>query len=83
MPGICGIASPIITQQHQTLFLAMLKAQAYERCTTTETFGSPQVLMGCAEISLVLGQDDVPVPLKNPLQILAETVVREAGSYKG
>jgi len=41
------------------------------------------IIMGCTEISLVLGQNDVPVPLIDPLQILAETVVREAGSYRG
>ena len=40
--------------------------------------GAEAIIMGCTEISLVLGQGDLPVPLVDPLQILAEAVVREA-----
>ena len=39
---------------------------------------SEAIIMGCTEISLVLSQGDLPVPLIDPLQILAETVIREA-----
>ena len=42
--------------------------------------GADAVIMGCTEVSLVLGEDDLPVPQIDPLQILAEAVVREARS---
>jgi len=58
MPGICGIAAPTITEQHQTLFLAMLKAQAYEQCAAIEKFGSSTVIMGCAHLDQI-GQDKI------------------------
>lgn len=40
--------------------------------------GAEAVLIGCTEVSLVLNQNDLSVPLIDPLQILAEAVVREA-----
>ena len=42
--------------------------------------GVKAIIMGCTEISLVLSQDDLPVPLVDPLQILAEATLREARS---
>ena len=36
------------------------------------------IIMGCTEISLVLNQKDLSVPLIDPLQILAEVVVKKA-----
>lgn len=40
--------------------------------------GAEAILMGCTEISLVLDQEDLSVPVIDPLQILAEVVVIKA-----
>jgi len=40
--------------------------------------GAEAIIAGCTEVSLVLRQNDLPVPLIDPLQILAEAVIREA-----
>jgi len=40
--------------------------------------GAEAIIIGCTEISLVLRQEDVAVPLVDPLQILAEVVVNQA-----
>ena len=40
--------------------------------------GAEAIIMGCTEISLVLNQKDLSVPLIDPLQILAEVVVKKA-----
>lgn len=42
--------------------------------------GVEAIIMGCTEISLVINQDDLPVPLIDPLQVLAEAAVRAARS---
>lgn len=36
------------------------------------------IILGCTEISLVLRQKDLPVPLIDPLQILAEVTIRKS-----
>ena len=36
------------------------------------------VLCGCTEVSLVLKDGDIPIPVVDPLQILAETAVQVA-----
>ena len=41
--------------------------------------GAEAIIVGCTEISLVLSQEDLPVPLIDALQVLAEAVIREAG----
>ena len=40
--------------------------------------GAQAIIAGCTEISLVLQQKDITVPLIDPLDILARAVVREA-----
>jgi len=40
--------------------------------------GAQIVLCGCTEVSLVLKDGDIPVPVVDPLQILAETAVKVA-----
>ena len=40
--------------------------------------GSEAIIMGCTEISLVLSQEDLLIPLIDPLQILAEVTVKNA-----
>jgi aspartate racemase len=40
--------------------------------------GAEAVIIGCTEISLVLNQKDLPVPLIDPLQVLARAVVERA-----
>ena len=40
--------------------------------------GAEAIITGCTEISLVLSQEDLPIPLIDSLQILAAAVVREA-----
>lgn len=40
--------------------------------------GSEIILCGCTEVSLALKNEDVPIPLVDPLQILAETAVATA-----
>lgn len=40
--------------------------------------GAEAIIIGCTEISLVLSQEDLPVPLIDALQVLAEAVIREA-----
>ena len=40
--------------------------------------GAKAIIAGCTEISLVLNQENLPVPLICPLQILAEVVVKKA-----
>lgn len=40
--------------------------------------GAEVIILGCTEISLVLNQEDLSVLLINPLQILAEVVVKKA-----
>lgn len=40
--------------------------------------GAEAIIAGCTEISLVLRQKDITVPLIDPLDILAKAVVREA-----
>ena len=40
--------------------------------------GAEVIIIGCTEISLVLNQEDLSVSLINPLQILAEVVVKKA-----
>ncbi len=40
--------------------------------------GAELIILGCTEISLVLKQRDLPVPLIDPLQILAEVVIRKS-----
>ena len=42
--------------------------------------GAQAILLGCTELPLVLAQEDLPVPLIDPLQILAEVVVKKARS---
>lgn len=41
--------------------------------------GAELVILGCTEASLVLSQEDMEVPLIDPLQVLAEVVLRKAG----
>ncbi|MFC1985409.1 aspartate/glutamate racemase family protein [Chloroflexota bacterium] len=41
--------------------------------------GVEAILIGCTEISLVLKPEDLPVPLIDPTQILAEVAVKKAG----
>jgi aspartate racemase len=45
--------------------------------------GAEAVIAGCTEITLVLDQGDLPVPLIDPLQILAEVVVKKARVVNG
>jgi aspartate racemase len=40
--------------------------------------GVEAIIMGCTETSLVLRQQDLPVPLIDPLQVLAEVTTRQA-----
>jgi len=40
--------------------------------------GAELIILGCTEVSLVLRQGDLAVPVLDPLQILAETAVTEA-----
>ena len=40
--------------------------------------GAEAIIVGCTEISLVLNQEDLSVSLIDPLQILAEAVVKKA-----
>jgi len=40
--------------------------------------GAEAIIIGCTEISLVLSQKDSPIPLIDPLQILAAVAVRKA-----
>jgi len=40
--------------------------------------GAEAIVMGCTEISLVLSQKDLPIQVIDPLQSLAEVVVRKA-----
>ncbi|MCW4050860.1 MAG: amino acid racemase [Candidatus Bathyarchaeota archaeon] len=40
--------------------------------------GADAVLCGCTEVSLVLHDGDLPVPVVDPLQVLAEEAVRQA-----
>ena len=40
--------------------------------------GAEVIIIGCTEISLVLNQEDLAAPLIDPLQILAEVVVKKA-----
>ena len=40
--------------------------------------GAEAIICGCTEVSLVLKQGDLPVPVVDPLQILAEQAVRYA-----
>lgn len=40
--------------------------------------GAEAIIIGCTEISLVLNRGDLPVPLIDPLQILAGVVVKKA-----
>jgi len=40
--------------------------------------GAEAIIMGCTEISLVLKQENISVPLIDPLQILAEVIVKKA-----
>jgi aspartate racemase len=44
--------------------------------------GAEAIIIGCTEISLVLSQEDLSVPLIDPSQILAATVVRKARQTK-
>jgi len=40
--------------------------------------GAEAIIAGCTEVSLVLTQEDSPVPLIDALQVLAEATIREA-----
>ena len=40
--------------------------------------GSDAVLCGCTEVSLVLHDGDLSVPVVDPLQVLAEEAVKQA-----
>ena len=40
--------------------------------------GAEAIIVGCTEVSLVLTQEDLPVPLIDALQVLAEATIREA-----
>lgn len=44
--------------------------------------GAEAVIIGCTEISLVLSQEDLPIPLIDPSEILAASVVRKARQHK-
>ncbi|MBA7530790.1 Aspartate racemase [subsurface metagenome] len=44
--------------------------------------GAEAIVIGCTEISLVLSQEDLPIPLIDSLQILAAAVVRKARQRK-
>ncbi len=41
--------------------------------------GAEAIIAGCTEVPLVLNEDDIPVPLIDPLQILAEVSIVKAG----
>lgn len=40
--------------------------------------GATAIIAGCTEIPLILTESDLPIPLLNPLEILAQAVVRYA-----
>ncbi len=40
--------------------------------------GAEMIICGCTEVSLVLKEGDLPVPVLDPLQVLAEAAVAEA-----
>ncbi|MCX6649927.1 MAG: amino acid racemase [Candidatus Bathyarchaeota archaeon] len=40
--------------------------------------GAEMIICGCTEVSLVLREGDLPVPILDPLQVLAEAAVSEA-----
>ncbi len=40
--------------------------------------GAEMIICGCTEVSLVLKAEDLPVPVLDPLQVLAEAAVSEA-----
>jgi aspartate racemase len=40
--------------------------------------GAEMIICGCTEVSLVLKEGDLPVPILDPLQVLAEEAVAEA-----
>ena len=40
--------------------------------------GAEMIIFGCTEVSLVLKEGDLPVPILDPLQVLAEAAVAEA-----
>ncbi|MCX6654580.1 MAG: amino acid racemase [Candidatus Bathyarchaeota archaeon] len=42
------------------------------------TAGAEMIICGCTEVSLVLKEGDLAVPILDPLQVLAETAVAEA-----
>ena len=42
--------------------------------------GAGGIIAGCTEIPLVLSQGDIPVPLFNPVEILARAAIKEAKS---
>lgn len=44
-----------------------------------EEKGSEAVIAGCTEIPLALKQEDIAIPLINPLEILARRAIEEAG----
>lgn len=44
--------------------------------------GAEAIIIGCTEISLVLSQKDLPIPLIDPSQILAGVIVRKARQCK-
>ncbi len=41
--------------------------------------GAEAVIAGCTEVPLVLKEEDIEVPLIEPLQILAEACIVKAG----
>jgi len=42
------------------------------------TAGAEMIICGCTEVSLVLKEGDLTVPIFDPLQVLAEAAVAEA-----
>ena len=50
------------------------------RALAVNAAGADTIICGCTEVSLVLKEGDLSVPILDPLQVLAEAAVAEAFS---
>lgn len=57
---------------------AVSKEKFIQVAKTLTSIGAQGIIAGCTEIPLAFDQEDIDVPLLNPLAILAETAIRKA-----
>jgi len=69
--GKGGIKAGVMSGRPKEMIVGMARALVAR--------GAEAIIAGCTEVPLVLKEEDIPVPLIEPMSITAEACIREAG----